>query len=84
MAARPSVGKSSIARHFAMQAAESGLPVFLVSLEMSKSDIATQLICTRASIDSSLVRRGKVPKPDENKLIKAADELILLPVQLDV
>jgi replicative DNA helicase len=83
VAARPSVGKSSIARHFAMHAAESGLPVFLVSLEMSKSEIGTQLICTKAEIDSSLVRRGKVLAPDVRKLIEAANELSLLPVQLD-
>jgi replicative DNA helicase len=61
LAARPSVGKSSlaldIARHVAIF---ENLPVGLFSLEMSKDQIADRLIASHANIDLWKLRTGKL------------------------
>jgi replicative DNA helicase len=83
LAARPSVGKSSLARHFIRHAAGCGAPCFMVSLEMSENEIGTQMLCTEARVDSVLVRKGMVPKGDVDKILEASERLRVLPVEFD-
>jgi replicative DNA helicase len=76
IAARPSVGKTAfslnIARHIAL---EEGQPVFFVSLEQSRIELAERLLCAQAMVDSHKLRKGFLNSEDQQKLIRAAEEL---------
>ncbi len=76
LAARPSVGKTAyalnIARHIAV---EEGQPVFFVSLEMSRVELAERLLCCQARVDSHRLRKGTLGSEDMDKLIAAGGVL---------
>ncbi|GIW81017.1 MAG: replicative DNA helicase [Gemmatales bacterium] len=76
IAARPSHGKTAfalnVARHIAV---EEGFPVFFVSLEQSRIELAERLLCMQARVDSFKLRKGHLNSEDMEKLMIAADEL---------
>jgi replicative DNA helicase len=76
LAARPSVGKTAlalnIARHIAVEEAN---PVFVVSLEQSRVELAERLLCCQARVDSHKLRKGHLGSDDMQKLIEAGETL---------
>jgi replicative DNA helicase len=84
LAARPSVGKTSlalgIARHVAV---EEKLPVFFVSLEQSRIELAERLLCCQARVDSHKLRKGHLGGEDMQRLIEAGDMLRSAPLWID-
>lgn len=76
IAARPSVGKTSFAlnivRHITV---EEDLPVFFVSLEQSRTELAERLLCCQARVNSHSLRKGHLSDEDMQKLIAAGDVL---------
>ncbi|MFZ5365286.1 MAG: replicative DNA helicase [Patescibacteria group bacterium] len=67
LAARPSVGKTSLALDVARQAAVKGkVPVGLFSLEMSKEQLVDRLLCAQANVDLWKMRTGKLSDRDED------------------
>lgn len=72
IAARPSVGKTafalSIIRHIIV---DVGQPVFFVSLEQSRIELAERLLCSQARVDSHKLRKGTLGSDDMQKLIEA-------------
>ncbi len=83
LAARPSMGKTSLALNMAEQMAVRGLPVGIFSLEMSKQQLVQRLIAARSSIDSHRFRRNMLSKEDFRKLMVACDELQDAPIFMD-
>lgn len=76
IAARPSHGKTAfalnIARHIAV---EDGQPVFFVSLEQSRIELAERILCCHARVDSHKLRKGHLASDDMQKLIEAGGVL---------
>ena len=76
IAARPSVGKTAyalnIVRHIIV---EERLPVFFVSLEQSRIELAERLLCCQARVDSHRLRKGHLGSDDIQKLMSAGDQL---------
>lgn len=76
VAARPSVGKTAFAlnivRHVVV---EEKVPVFFVSLEQAKVELAERLLCCQSRVDSHKVRKGHLSSDDIQKLIVANDQL---------
>jgi replicative DNA helicase len=67
LAARPSVGKTSMAMDIARQAAiNSKIPVGLFSLEMSKEQLVDRLLCAEANVDLWKMRTGKLSDREED------------------
>jgi replicative DNA helicase len=72
IAARPSVGKTAFALNLARHiAVEDNRPVFFVSLEQSRIELAERLLCGQARVDSHKLRRGNLSSDDMEKLIDA-------------
>lgn len=88
LAARPSMGKSSlaldIARHVAIH---ENLPVGIFSLEMSKDQLAERLLSSQANIDSWRLRTGKLQDNaqdnDFSRLQSAMGSLSEAPIYID-
>ena len=61
LAARPSVGKTSLALDIARQVAvKHKVPVGIFSLEMSKEQLVDRLLCAEANVDLWKLRTGKL------------------------
>jgi replicative DNA helicase len=84
MAARPSHGKTALAMNIARHVAvEDGQPVFVVSLEQSRIELAERLLCCQARVDSHKLRKGHLSSEDMQKLIEAGGVLRNAPLFID-
>ncbi|MES2641145.1 MAG: replicative DNA helicase [Myxococcota bacterium] len=85
LAARPAMGKTAFVLNLALNAAlKGGVAVGMFSLEMSRHQLATRLLCSHARVDASNVRTGTLdPNGDWRKLIEASEELHRLPILID-
>ena len=89
LAARPSVGKTSLALNIAEAATlpkrGEPVPTLIFSLEMSSSQLALRMLCSRARVNIKLLRDGMLPKqgPEQQRLVDVADELSKSPLFID-
>ena len=66
LAARPSIGKTSLALDIARNVAKHKIPVGLFSLEMSKEQLVDRLICAEADVDLWKLRTGQLSTREED------------------
>jgi replicative DNA helicase len=84
VAARPSMGKSTLATNFAENAAiEHERPVALFSLEMSETELAHRFIASQAKVSSDELRKGRVKADRWPKVLKAVEKLARAPIFVD-
>jgi replicative DNA helicase len=84
LAARPSMGKTSLVTGMALHAAIADqTPVALFSLEMSKDQIVQRMLCHEALVDLGALRRGRLTDDDFVRLAQAAGHLNTAPVWID-
>jgi replicative DNA helicase len=76
VAARPSVGKTAYALALTRNIiVNEGLPVFFVSLEQSRIELAERLLCSQAKVNSHHLRKGQLSADEMAKLIEAGGVL---------
>lgn len=85
LAARPSVGKTSLALDIARNVAcKYNIPVGIFSLEMSSQQLTDRLLAAQAHIDSWKLRTGRLSNDDEFTRIRdALDTLASAPIFID-
>jgi replicative DNA helicase len=84
LAARPSMGKSTLATNIAENAAiEHGRPVALFSLEMSETELAHRFIASQAKVSSDELRKGRVKADRWPKVLRAVEKLARAPIYID-
>lgn len=88
LAARPSVGKTSLALDIARQSAsKSKVPVGIFSLEMSKEQLVDRLLCAQANVSLWRMRTGKLSdKEEDNDFSRIGDamgQLSEAPIYID-
>jgi replicative DNA helicase len=84
VAARPSLGKTSLCLNIAQFVAiRKQLVVGIFSLEMSKEQLVKRLLCAEAEIDAQKVNTGYLNKEDWAKLGRAAGALSQTKVFID-
>lgn len=84
LAARPSMGKTSLVTGMALHAAIANqTPVALFSLEMSKDQIVQRMLCHEALVDLGSLRRGRLSDDDFVRLAQAAGHLNTAPIWVD-
>ena len=84
LAARPSIGKTSLALNFAEHAAvREGKTVGYFSLEMSKEQLVLRLLSSVANIDSQRLRTGFLEEMDFTRLAPAMSALAEAPMYID-
>jgi replicative DNA helicase len=88
LAARPSVGKTSLALDIARQAAirnKAGVGIF--SLEMGKEQLVDRMLCAQANVNLWKMRTGNLSDKEEDndftKIGKAMGELAEAPIYID-
>ncbi len=87
LAARPSVGKTTLALDFARHAALKGVPVGVFSLEMSKEQLVDRLLASQAHVDLWRLRTGNLESGGEfddfSRIGEAMGELSEAPIYID-
>jgi len=84
LAARPGVGKTSLALNVAQYAAvEKKIPVGFFSLEMSQEELVDRLLVAQADIDAWKLKTGKLNENDFTRLSDAMGELAEAPLFID-
>lgn len=89
IAARPSMGKTSLAMNIVEKAALGEVrdhkprPVAVFSLEMSREQLVRRMICCRARVSSHKLSTGYVSQVNHGHLMQAADALIKAPIYID-
>jgi replicative DNA helicase len=76
VAARPSVGKTSFALNVVRNViVDERVPVFFVSLEQARVELAERLLACQARVDSFKIRKGNLSSEDSQRLMDAGDQL---------
>ena len=84
LAARPAMGKTSLALNFASHAAMAhGRKVGMFSLEMSHQQLFFRLLCSEGQVDAHRLRTGRVGKDEWQRIIKAYSTLSGASIFLD-
>ncbi|MEM7672293.1 MAG: replicative DNA helicase [Verrucomicrobiota bacterium] len=90
LAARPSVGKTSLAMNFAehcvLPSASDGaepMACLVFSLEMGADQLAMRLLCCRARVNAKRIRDGFLNEEEQRKLATTATELKSAPLYID-
>ncbi|HEY0881937.1 MAG TPA: replicative DNA helicase [Archangium sp.] len=84
LAARPGIGKTSLAMNFALHVAgKENLPVAVFSLEMPAVQLLTRLLATHAKVDMKKLRGGRLSPADEERISESANELFKAKFYID-
>lgn len=91
LAARPSMGKTSLAVNVAYNAAKAyaesggsqGGIVGFFSLEMSSDQLATRIISDVSGISGDDIRKGNIKETDFRKFVEASQKLSQVPLYID-
>jgi replicative DNA helicase len=92
LAARPSMGKTSLGLNFAEAAVfpktegrtdVKPTPTLVFSLEMSAAQLAMRMLCGRARVSMIRLRDGISSTEERQRLLAAADELSKAPLWID-
>jgi replicative DNA helicase len=78
IAGRPSMGKTAFALNVAQNAAihsSQKTPVAIFSLEMSKEQLVTRLLCSESRLDAGRLRTGHLQDSDWDRLLNGANHL---------
>lgn len=82
LAARPSVGKTSLAIHFAKKAAKKGSNVAIFSLEMGASEITDKMICAETGINFEDYMSGNLNDTQIRELENSVGIINTLPITI--
>jgi replicative DNA helicase len=84
LAARPGIGKTTMALNIALQAAtKNKTPVGFFSLEMSKEELVDRLLVGQADIDAWRLKTGRLSEDDYKRLTEAMGDLSEAPIFID-
>jgi len=84
LAARPSLGKTSLALNMARNAAmDHGARVALFSLEMSKMELAYRFLSCESGIDTQRVRLDQINDRQRDDIMGTMDRLSKAPIYID-
>ncbi len=84
LAARPGMGKTSMALNVALSAARtSGKTVAIFSLEMSREQLVTRLIATEGLVENTRLTTGDLRESDWQRIAEAASSLSRMDIRID-
>ncbi|MEO6991755.1 MAG: replicative DNA helicase [Candidatus Baltobacteraceae bacterium] len=84
VAARPAMGKTSMALAMAAAAAkEENRPIAIFSLEMTNEEIVSRLLCSEARINAQNLRRGAIADHEWEKISDGMGILSQVPIFVD-
>ncbi|MBI2305422.1 MAG: replicative DNA helicase [Chloroflexi bacterium] len=84
LAARPSLGKTSLVLNIARNAAaKQGAHVAVFSLEMAREQVVQRFLASESGVDTRRLRFGYYNEDEEREIMHAAGRLSELPIYID-
>ncbi|MGM9661834.1 MAG: replicative DNA helicase [Oscillospiraceae bacterium] len=84
LAARPGMGKTSLALNIALHVGKSsGKTVAVFSLEMSREQLVTRLLSSEAAVENQRLVTGNLRETDWEKVVRAASVLSRADIRID-
>jgi replicative DNA helicase len=83
LAARPSVGKSSLAQRCGLHLARNGVTTLFLSQEMPEDECGTRAIAEAGRVDYGGLQAGNLKDDDWGRLVEGVDSLAHLPYWID-
>lgn len=83
IAARPSIGKTTLAFNIAHNVASRGESVGVISLEMKAHQLVDREISARARVDSRRIRNGELTSEEIQRITTHSARLSALPIHID-
>ncbi len=84
LAARPSMGKTTLALNIAYNVAvKEEVPVAIFSLEMAKEQLVMRMLCSSGGFNNHDIRKGQVKPEEWPKLTEACSRLSKAPIFID-
>ena len=90
LAARPSMGKTSLAVNIAFNAAKAwaegkqgGARVGFFSLEMSSDQLATRILSDHSGISGDAIRKGNIREDEFIRFVEASQKVAQIPLYID-
>lgn len=83
VAARPSMGKTSLAVDWMRKQAELGIPTLMFSMEMASRQIGMRVLAAEASVNLHRLRQGKLSDADWNRISNSINRINQFPIFID-
>lgn len=83
LAARPSMGKTSVAMSMMLAVAKAKKPVLFFSLEMPEKQLITRAVASLGRIDSEKVRKADLDPEEWQRVMVAMTQLKEMPLYID-
>lgn len=83
LAARPGVGKTSIALNIASNVGYRKQAVAIFSMEMAAEQLTERILCSRAKINLKRLRDGFLNRAESTQLIREASSIAEFPIYID-
>lgn len=83
LAARPAMGKTSLAMNMAMGAAKTGVNVAVFSLEMTGEQLIRRMLATEAKLPMNIFKRPDISPRDYRTMADAVESIYQLPIFID-
>ena len=84
IAARPSMGKTSLAMNMAEHIAiDLGIPVGIFSLEMTAESLVMRMLCSQTKVSMQDIRTGTLSVQDLTRMTNQAGKLSSAPIHID-
>jgi replicative DNA helicase len=85
LAARPAMGKTALALNIAQNVAllADGHAVGVFSMEMSRGQLVTRMLCCHGLVDAGRVRTGRLEQSDWDRLLDASEYLRRAKIHID-
>ena len=83
LAARPSLGKSTLATNISVNAAKLGNSIAIFSLEMSRAQLAMRMVSSESEVDAQRLRLGLYTEAQERAIMSSIGSLSDLPIYID-
>ena len=82
LSGRPSMGKTAVALHMALQAARAGRNTLYFSIEMSEEEVTERILSMLSGVEAGKIRFKGTNREERALLEKAAAELAGLPLRI--
>lgn len=83
LAARPSVGKTTLAINMAINVAMMNRPVYIFSVEMTAIQLVDRIMASVIHLDSNSIKNGTLSVHESQELISGSGKLYNLPLYID-
>jgi len=83
IAARPSVGKTTLALRWLLNLAKQGIPVAIFSYEMSRPQLMQRMMSMESGVGLMRIRNGMVLGSDVAKVVEASTRVMSLPIYIN-